>query len=455
MLSKKHLLIFIIALTPVVVYAQETTLPYILPLRERAQVMDQLREERFYQLLPQLMQEANIDLWLMISREYNEDPVMKTLLPSTWLSARRRTILAIFHKPGQSDIEGLAIARYDVGNIFKSAWNPEEEPDQWKKLVDIIAERDPQYIGLNTSELFAHADGLVSTEQQLLREALPEKYQKRLKSAENLAVRWLETRTDTELAIYEQLGRMAHHIIAEGLSEKVIQPGVTTTDDVQWWYRERIAALTLETWFHPTVDVTRPDSHGENSLPSFSAQTQALGDVIMPGDLVHIDFGISYLHLHTDMQQNAYVLKPGEWAPPKGLINAFEKGRRLQDILTSHFKEGRSGNEVLRLTREQAGREGIKPSIYSHPIGYHGHAAGPAIGLWDQQDSVDTGQYPLKDNTCYAIELNAQVPIPEWNNKEIRMMMEETAVFKNDKIHYIDGRQNQLYLIPRKSPNRP
>ncbi len=449
---KKLLLLYIIISLSGAAYAQFTEMPYILPLRDRAQAMDQILAERFHTLLPQLMEETGIDLWLVIAREYNEDPVIKTMLPATWLSARRRTMLVIAHPPGQK-VEGLAVARYDAGDLFKSAWNPEEQPDQWKRLVQIIEEKDPQKIGINTSERYGHADGLVSTEYRMLMDCLPEKYRKRVVSAETLAVRWLETRTDTELAIYEQIGRIAHQIIAEGLSEQVIQPGVTTTEDVQWWYRERIAGLKLQTWFHPSVDITRPDPEKNEAQRSFSQQTRATDEVIMPGDLIHIDFGISYLRLNTDMQQNAYVLKPGETAPPKGLMEAFEKGHRLQDILTENFKQNRSGNEALKLTRQQAIKENITPSIYSHPIGYHGHAAGPAIGMWDNQVSVPSGDHPIHENTCYAIELNAQVKVPEWNNKEIRVMLEETGVFRNGKVFYIDGRQKDLYLIPRISTN--
>jgi Xaa-Pro aminopeptidase len=448
----KTILLFVALFTFFSTQAQDPVMPHILPLQERAKVMDQVLEERFQTLLPRLMEEQGIDLWLVMAREYNEDPVIRTMLPSTWLNARRRTILAIHHK-GDDDIEGLAIARYNVGNLFASAWNPEEEPDQWKRLAAIIAEKDPQKIGLNLSGLYNHADGLTSTEHKAFMQCLPKKYQSRVVSAETLAVRWLETRTDTELALYEQICRIAHSIIAEGLSEKVIQPGVTSTEDVKWWYRERIAGLKLDAWFHPTVDVTRPDPDTNEASRSFAAQTTPDANIIMPGDLVHIDFGITYLRMNTDTQENAYVLRPGETAPPAGLVAAFRKGNRLQDILTSHFKEGRTGNEILKLTREQAIAEGLKPSIYSHPIGYHGHAAGTSIGMWDNQEHVDTGEHPMQNNTCYAIELNTREQIPEWGNKEIRVMLEENAVFKDGQVHYIDGRQKELMLIPRQSSN--
>jgi Xaa-Pro aminopeptidase len=217
---------------------------------------------------------------------------------------------------------------------------------------------------------------------------------------------------------------------------------------VVWWFRERIAELKLEAWFHPTVDVQRANPGAGDSERSFAQRPTE--ETIMPGDLVHVDLGITYLKLNTDVQQLAYVLKPGETDAPDYLKKALATGNRLQDILTSHMQPGKTGNEVLKATLAQAKQENIEASIYTHPIGYHGHGAGPAIGMWDKQQGVPgTGDYPLQHNTAYAIELNAKVTLPEWNNKEIRVMLEEQAVLTPAGIRYINGRQKALLLIPR------
>lgn len=446
---KKHLLslaIFLSAVLPI--WAQQTK---ILPLREQAVVQDRWLKERCQTLLPTLMRKEGIDMWLIIAREYNEDPVLRTMLPATWLSARRTTMLLVYDPGKDKPLEFLACARYDVGEVFKKAWDPEKEPDQWKRLAQLITERNPQRIGINLSTNFGHADGLSAFHHQKLREALGSVYEKRLISAERLAVNWLEVRTPSELTVYEQICRIAHDIIAEGLSEVVIQPGVTTTDDVVWFYREKVRGLGLESWFHPTCDVQRADPSGTEQNRSFAQRPDAA--IIQPGDLVHIDFGIRYLGLNTDTQQNAYVLKPGESGPPEYLLKAYQKGLRLMDILTNEYKTGRSGNEILAATLSKAKAEGLNPQIYSHPIGYHGHGAGPAIGMWDMQGGVPgTGDYPILPNTAYAIELNNRVFLPEWN-KEVRIMLEQNAVFDGEKIHYADNRQKILYLIPRPKAN--
>ncbi|MBT8099671.1 MAG: aminopeptidase P family protein [Gammaproteobacteria bacterium] len=419
----------------------------ILPMRERAEVIDRLLEDRIRSVLPAIMRRAGIDLWVVISREYNEDPVIRTFLPSTWQSARRRTVLLI-HDPGaDKPLETLAVARYAVGKTFAKAWDKELHGDQWKRLAELVEERDPQRIGLNFSDDFALADGISHTEYRLFREALPAPLRERIVSAEKLAIGWLETRSEQEMVIYPQIVRIAHDILAEGLSDNVIQPGVTTTNDVAWWYRDRIRELKLTTWFHPSVSVQRAEQPEIDAKASIESRHD--DNVIRPGDLLHVDFGITYLRLNTDTQQHAYVLRPGETAAPQELQDALQRGNRLQDILTGNFRSGRSGNDILAASLAQAQRENIVASIYTHPIGYHGHAAGPTIGMWDQQGGVPgRGDYPLHPNTAHSIELYAESRVPSWG-KSVRIKLEEDAFFDGEDTWYIDGRQKSLYLIPR------
>lgn len=418
----------------------------VLAERERSRVTDQILAERFNEVLPDIMDRTNIDMWILISREYNEDPVLKTMLPSTWLNARRRTILVFYRDKQQDTLEKLAIARYNIGENIASAWEKEKEPDQWKALIDIIKDRDPKKIGINISENFGIADGLVKTDFEKFKMALPEEYNSRITSAESLAVGWIETRTLREMVIYSSLVEMTHEIIEEAFSSEVIQPGVTTTDDVVWWLRQKVTNMGMETWFHPTVDIQRSEEELVDHITAFSDENGS--KVILPGDLLHCDFGITYLNLNTDCQQMAYVLKEGESYAPEYLQKAFKKGNQLQDILTTNFETGRSGNEILSQSLKEAKDQGLKASIYTHPLGLYGHSAGPTIGMWDQQEGVPgTGDYPLYENTVYAIELNTEVEIPEWG-KSIRIMLEEAGFWGKDGFRYVNQRQNDLILIP-------
>lgn len=421
----------------------------ILNENERAKVIDEILDDRFNNLLPQLMDAADIDMWVVISREYNEDPVLRTMLPATWLNARRRTILVFYRDKDKNSIEKLAVARYNVGKNIESAWDKEKEPDQWKRLMQLISERNPKKIGLNFSKDHNIADGLDKTDYDELMANLPKKFSSRVASAEQLAVRWIETRTDREMVIYNQLVDITHDIIAEAFSEKVITPGITTTSEVEWWMRQKVTDLGLETWFHPTVDIQRTSEELVGHLYSFSGRPEDM--VILPGDLLHCDFGITYLRLNTDCQELAYVLKPEEKKAPDFLMNGLKDGNRVQDFLTSNMQTGRTGNEILAKSLNEAKEAGLRSSIYTHPLGMYGHSAGTTIGMWDSQGGVmkDDGEnYPLNPNTVYAIELNTTVTIPEWK-RDIRIMLEEAGFFGNDGFRYVNGRQTELLLIPR------
>jgi Xaa-Pro aminopeptidase len=438
-MKKQHILLFFFLFILQIAKAQ------VLSEREQSRVVDEMLNERFNVLLPQLMERTGIDMWVVISREYNEDPVLKTMLPSTWLSARRTTMLVFFKDPQKKELEKLAIARYNVGESIKAAWDLNKFPNQWDALKDIIVTRNPKKIGINISADYGHADGLDHTHHGLFMNTLPEAFRKKVVSAEPLAVAWLETRTEREMQLYPQLVRISHDIIAEAFSAKVITPGVTTTDDLVWWFRQKVNDLGLSTWFHPSVAIQRNDTANFEHLRSFSNRPK--DDVVRPGDLLHVDFGITYLRLNTDVQQHAYVLKPGETEAPASIKKAFANGNRLQDILTAQFKTGRTGNEMLLSALAQAKAEGIVPSIYTHPLGVHGHAAGPTIGMWDMQQGVPgSGDYKLFPRTAYSIELNASTFIPEWG-KEIRIMLEEDGFYDGQSFYYIGGRQQKLHLV--------
>ncbi|HDZ03887.1 M24 family metallopeptidase [Maribacter sp.] len=431
------------------IFIGEIQAQQILNEKERAQVIDEILDDRFNNLLPELMDAADLDMWVVISREYNEDPVIKTMLPATWLNARRRTILLFYRDKAKNRIEKLAVARYNVGENIISAWDKEKEPNQWKRLMQLISERNPKKIGLNFSADHNIADGLVKTDYEEFMANLPKKYTSKVVSAQQLAVRWIETRSEREMVIYDQLVDITHDIIAEAFSEKVITPGVTTTSDVEWWMRQKVTDLGLETWFHPTIDVQRSKEELVSHLYSFSGRPE--DTVILPGDLVHCDFGITYLRLNTDCQELAYVLKPEETKAPDFLINGLKDGNRLQDFLTSNMIKGRSGNDILAKSLKEAKAAGFKPSIYTHPLGLYGHSAGTTIGMWDSQGGVmrDDGEnYPLNPNTVYAIELNTTISIPEWN-RDIRIMLEEAGFYGEDGFRYVNGRQTELLLIPR------
>lgn len=409
--------------------------PAVLPLRDQARLRDAWLRERLDTIVPQAMREAGVDMWILVAREYAEDPVLATMLDAESFHARRRTIL-VFHDPGGGrPVERLTVSRYGMGGLFAPAWNPAAEPDQWKRLGQVVAERRPQRIAINVSPESAFADGLTKSQYDELRAALGDAA-RRLVPADGLAIAWLETRLPDEIARYRQIVRLAHAIIAQGFSAEAVVPGKTSADDLVWWFRERIAALRLQTWFQPSVAIFR---RGAEEL---SGDT-----IVQPGDMLWVDFGITYLGLNTDTQHLAYVLRPGERDAPAGLRAGLAAANGVQDAVTSAFRTGRSGNDILVQARAAAMARGLRPTIYSHPIGYHGHAAGAAIGFWDDQQPSPRGKHPLRPYTAWSIELSAQHAVPEWGGQQVPFRLEEDAWFDGTRVQYLDGRQTRFHLI--------
>jgi peptidase M24-like protein len=410
----------------------------ILPLRQQMALRNRWLRERLENVVPMLMEREGIDMWLIICREYNEDPVVMTLLPAPAMSARRRTIL-VFSRQDDGRVQRLSIDRYGHGDFYQGLWNPQKE-EQWACLARIVKEHDPQKIATNFSETFAFADGLSHSEAELMNQALGE-MMSRCIGAENLVVGWLETRTESELAAYPSLIEMGHALIAQAFSTQVIHPGVTTTDDVIWWMRQKMHEMGLEAWFQPDCEI---QALGQSA--HFLKEPQR--KLIMPGDLLWCDVGFYYLGLATDQQQHAYVLKAGETDAPQGLLDALHEANRVQEIHMQQMKIGRTGNEVLKKVLDEANNLNINAQVYSHPLGLHGHAAGPTIGLWDKQDGVSgRGDYPVYDNTVYSIELNIRKEIPEWDGQEIRIAVEEDAVMSGGEMRWLDRHQTEFHLI--------
>ena len=416
----------------------------ILPHRDRAEAVNRMLRDRLDHLLPELMRETGIDLWLVINREYVEDPVYLTLVPEPVFSARRTTMLLFFDRGPEHGVERLTVSRYPIADLYEAVWEGGSLEEQWRQLAEVIGKRDPARIGINTSPDWPVGDGLTAGLRDLLMDALPPKLRDRIVSAQDLCIRWLESRSALELEAYPHIVSLARRVIAEAFSNRVITPGVSTTADVYWYIRQRFEDLNLRPWFQPYVNFQRRGTAYELEEPFFG-ESQG---VIRRGDVLHTDVGICYLRLCTDTQEMAYVLRAGEERPPAGLLHALSQGNRWQDLLTAEFVTGRTGNEILACAREQAEQAGIVAQIYTHPIGFFGHAPGPTIGMWDNQGPTPVrGDWKLFPDTAYAIEGNVKVQVPEWADQWVQIKLEQSAVFDGEKVLYLAGRQTAWHLI--------
>jgi len=414
----------------------------VLPSRDRVEVENRILADRLETLLPRLMAESGLDMWLVINREYAEDPVYFTLVPQPSFAARRTTMLIFFRK-ADGTIEKLSVNRYPLGGAYTSAWAGGDLDAQWKALAEVIVSRNPRRIGINVSREWPVADGLTAALRDRLLKALPAEYAQRLTPAEPLVIRWFETRTAMEAQVYPQIVAIARGVISEAFSERVITPGVTRTEDVSWYIRSRFESLGLSPWFFPDVNLQRRGATCAASGPSCGEE-----GVIQRGDVLHTDVGFCYLKLCTDTQEMGYVMRLGETAPPAGLVSALQAGNRWQDLLTGNFVVGRTGNAILASTLEAAGKAGLRASVYSHPLGFVGHAPGPTIGMWDNQGPTSVqGDWPLHANTAYAIEGNIRHPVPEWGGQFVQMKLEQSALFDGQRVIYLAGRQTEWHLV--------
>ena len=409
----------------------------ILPLSRQSEIRNEWLVKRLDDLLPRLMQETGIDFWIVIGREFNEDPVMKTLFLYPENSTGRLGIFA-FYFNGEGNVERYSC--YNEGGRFSEIYTPiwnENDGTQWDCLYKLIEDKAPKKIGINFSENIAKADGISSYHYKKLIETIKPENAKKIVSAEPLVVRWFESRISEELDVYDGICYIMHSIISEVFSSSIIHPGITTTDEVQCIFMEKIKEVGCECNFPPDVNVQRKG----NTTKRIS------GTTIIPGDIVRCDVGLEYLGLNVDIQRLAYVLNRGEEDAPQYIKDAFNKGKQFQDIVCRNFVEGRTGNEIFFSSVDEAKKNGITARLYSHPIGYHVHGAGPTIGLWNNQGFVPgAGEFKLNNNTCYALELNVKTLVPEWG-QDITICLEEDIVFTNGKTYFLNGREEHLYLI--------
>lgn len=424
--------------------AQEITNP-LPPLRRQAEIQQEWLKIRLERVLPKLMRENNVQMWVIPMREYNEDPVFSSLVSATTFAARRRTIYIFFDRGAEKGVERLALGGTSQGGLYVAyrdttlgnaeLWGK----DQWKLLTKVVEERDPKSIAVNISHTHAFSDGLSAGEWEQLQEALGAKYVARVVRAERLAHDYISIRIPEMLPVYQEMMKTVHAIIGEAFSNNVITPGKTTTQDVVWWMRQKTHDIGFGTWFQTSVSVQRKGVDLSNDP----------NPVIQRGDVLHCDFGIYAMRLATDTQHMGYVLRQGETDAPAAIKKTLANSNRLQDILLENMTVGLTGNQILANTLAQMKKEGINGTVYTHPLGEHGHGAGPLIGLWDRQMGVPgRGDVPLLPSTWFSIELQATTPVPEWSDQRVRSAQEEDVeVMADGKIRWIYKRQTEFHIV--------
>lgn len=411
----------------------------LLPLRSQAQLSTAILQDRLEMILPEAMEKSGVDFWLIIAREYNEDPLMKTLFTWDMPTARRISALAFYYDRTTGKVRRMSIGALSpqMSNLYENVKDKNETP--WECIARIVAQYNPNCIAINKSNHHGFCDGISAGLYDSLQSCLAPEYQQRVCSADKLAIYWLQKITDFELKLMSVLVDVTQDIVKLFFSKDFIKPGITKTSDIEWLMRDAISQLGFDYWFGPDVDLQRKGC-------SDSRMTDSL---IQAGDLLHCDIGIAakYIRLHTDIQWLAYVGKTDDGSAPIGLKELFASCNRFQDIVTSNFQAQSTGNDVFAKSITQAKESGLKPMLYTHPLGTFGHGAGPLIGLYDAQGFVDgSGEYLIQNKTCYALELNICGNLTEWDNQDVFIYREEDIYFDKE-VRFIHGRQTELIEI--------
>ncbi len=415
--------------------------------RQQAEQRQQWLKLRLERVLPRLMAAYDVRMWILSMREYAEDPVFWSITSPTTYAARRRSIY-VFTRREDGTVERLALGGTSQGGLFEAYRSTRPAPtqptaelvgnEQWRLFRELVEARDPENIVLNIDSEWAFADGLHAGEREALEAALGPQLLGRVKREPRLAMNYIALRIPEMLPRYRKIQETVHAIISEAFSNAVITPGKTSVEDVEWWMLERLRGLGYTTWFQPNVDVQR------------AGEVPADGPVtIERGDLLWTDYGVVALNLHTDTQHLGYVLRAGELEAPAGLRQCLANSNRLQDMLLRHMQPGLTGNAILANTLGEMRDAGIDGTVYTHPIGDHGHGAGPLIGRWDGQEGVPVrGDALLLPSTWHSIELQATTPIPEWGGKPASCRQEEEAYLDSDGArHWVFRRQSRFHLV--------
>ncbi len=417
----------------------------LLPWSEQIAVRERWLGQRHALLLP-MMRRHGIAMWIVVNEEFHDDPVVQQVAPPRPYTGNRD--LFVFIDGGEAGLRKFAITGYTEENLARFFDAPGDEPHPPAATLRALWEQwQPRTIALGIGGGRGQTRTLGRDSYQLIAEAMGPEAERRFVSAAPLLTELLDTRLPEELPHYRAAVAVTEEIVRRALSAEVITPGRTTVGDVRRALYDLLWAAGVRTWFQPDLRVQRAGGANASSRGFLAVAKESV--VIEPGDLVHIDFGISYMGFDTDWQKMAYVLKPGETAAPAGLVQALRNTNTLQDaLMLRHARPGRTGGEVFTATMNEMKALGIEAMVYSHPLGNQGHGLGASIDFRSALRSDTTAQVArLRDGSYLSIELNTATPVPEWGGQKVFVMMEDCAYLTPEGYRFFRPRQTEFFLI--------
>ncbi len=426
-------------------------MPELLGMRAQYELRLEWLAEKRALLLGQ-MRTHGIEMWIVVSEEFHQDPALYYVAPPLQY-ARRRDVM-VFVDAGDDEL--AAYSDYwrptaDYRRFFDplpAARNARGIQDTPTGLRVLWERYDPATIGLAIGGNRGHDSSLTHDSYRFLADAMGPEAESRFVSAAPLIEEVFDTRLPGELEHYRQLVLATDVIAQTALSNVVITPGVTQAEDIKWFFEHTIAELGVggKPWFEIHVAVQRfNEASGEMILYIHPSPDDL---VFRQGDIIHMDCGFDYLGFASDWQKVAYILREGEDDVPDGLKTALRNANIVHEAFATAPRPGMTGWEATLAIAAELEDVDFLPSLYSHPIGYHGHALGPAINARDMDlSSPPEWDSHLRDGSYRSIEFSATTAIPEYGGGTVRIPMEDDGYLTPDGYEYFRPYQTEWYLI--------
>ena len=424
--------------------SQELKLPKLLPWSQQIAVREAWLEKRHEMILP-LMRKQGIDMWIVANEEFHDDPLTQYIAPPRPYAGNRDFF--VFVDTGEKGLRKIAITGFAEESLKRFFEAPDEPVPADQALHQLYEQYQPKKIALSFDAPRGVERSLTYDTYNFISEKMGPGAAEHFVPAKDLIEDYLDTRIPEEFQTYQTMVLFTEVLTRRALSNEVIHPGKTAVGDVRRWLYDQLGFHGVGTWFQPDLRVQRKSKQNATSRGFLAVAPESL--VIERGDLLHVDFGITYMGLNTDWQKMAYVLRKGEHDVPPGLKAAIKNTNLLQDAVISAARPGRTGGEVYNAAMEEMSKKGIEAMIYSHPVGNQGHGLGPAIDFRSAQrkDIAASGAKPLRLGCYTSVELNTATLIPEWDNQKVYVMMEDDAYLTGEGYKFFRPRQEAFYLV--------
>jgi Xaa-Pro dipeptidase len=416
--------------------------PKLLPWSQQIAVREQWLAKRHGMILD-TMSRNGVDMWIVVNEEFHDDPLTQYIAPPRPYAGGRDFF--VFIDAGDKGLRKIAITGFAEESVKRFFEAPDDPKPADQVLPALYQEYKPKHIALSYGGHRGVTRSITYDTYKFIVEKMGPEAESHFVPAENLIEEYSDTRIPEEFDTYTEMVKVTEILAKRALSGEVIKPGTTTVGDVRRWLYDQLGARDLTTWFQPDLRVQRNGMTNNTSRGFLAVAPEEI--VIQKGDVVHLDFGITYMGLNTDWQKMTYVLRDGEKDVPTGLKKALANTNALQDSICRNAKPGKLAGDVYNDVMADMQKQGIEAKVYSHPLGFQGHALGAPIDYRAAQRAQTMPPRPLRDGSYISIELNSATAVPEWGGQKVFIMEEDPAYLTDSGWKFFVPRQTEWYVV--------